>query len=350
MHKQSLILAALLLALQPAAQADPLARPARPTALLSQRLVTAIAAAGPQRLVAVGQRGHIAYSDDGGQGWTQARVPVASDLTALQFVDAKQGYAVGHDGVVLASSDGGASWSLKLDGRQANSLLLKHLQALPASEARERLLAEAQRNAEAGPDKPFLDLFFSSANEGFVVGAYNLILHTADAGKTWTPWFERVDNPRLLNLYAIRPHQGSLYIAGEAGLLLKLDAAQQRFVALDSGYKGSFFGLLDAGEALIAYGMRGHAHATRDAGKSWARLDTPLQASITTAASGRRGAAQELWLADQTGSVALSRDGAQSFRRVALPETLPLAALAATPTRLLLGGARGLRSLPLPKD
>ncbi|MEJ6002969.1 WD40/YVTN/BNR-like repeat-containing protein [Paucibacter soli] len=345
--KHKLILVACLLALQPAAQADPLARPARPTALLSQRLVTAIAAAGPQRLVAVGQRGHIAYSDDGGQAWTQARVPVASDLTALQFVDAKQGWAVGHDGVVLASQDGGASWSLKLDGRQANKLLLEHLQSLPASEARERLLVEAQRNAEAGPDKPFLDLFFSSASEGFVVGAYNLILHTADAGKTWTPWFERTDNPRLLNLYAIRPHGGSLYIAGESGLMLRLDAKAQRFVALDAGYKGSFFGLLDAGEHLIGHGMRGNARASSDGGKSWKPLATGLAASITASVRGKDGA---IWLADQSGAVAVSRDGGASFRRASLPETLPLAALATTPTRLLLGGARGLRSLPLPKD
>lgn len=346
-NMKTLLTPLLALLLCAPVQADPLLRPARASALVDQRLINALGQAGSRRLVAAGQRGHIAYSDDGGQHWTQARVPLASDLTALQFVDAQRGYAVGHDGVVLGSGDGGQSWRKLLDGRQANQRLLEHLRALPASAQREQWLAEAERNVAAGPDKPWLDLFFSSADEGFVVGAYNLIFHTTDGGETWTPWFERLDNPRLLNLYAIRPHGGSLFIAGEAGLLLKLDARAGRFVVLDTGYQGSFFGLVSAGDLLIAHGMRGNARATRDGGKSWQALDTGLAASITAATQGADGA---IWLADQSGAVTVSRDGGASFKRVSLPETLPLAALASTGTQLVLGGARGLRSLPLPRD
>ncbi|MDM4765041.1 YCF48-related protein [Pelomonas sp. SE-A7] len=343
--KQHLLLACCLFALCFASLADPLGRPARESRLLEQRLINGIDHAGLNRLVAAGQRGHIAYSDDQGQHWTQARVPLSSDLTALQFVDAKRGYAVGHDGVVLGSSDGGASWQQLLDGRRANQLLLDHLKKLPAGKEREALLAEAERNLAAGPDKPFLDLFFTSGDEGFVVGAYNLIFQTRDGGKTWTPWFERTDNPRLLNLYAIRAQGGSLFIAGEAGLLMKLDAKSQRFVTLDAGYKGSFFGLLDAGDALLAHGMRGNARLSRDGGKSWTPVTTGLAASITASTRSRDGA---LWLADQGGNLVRSRDGGASFQRVALPEGVPLATLALTADRLVLGGARGLRSVALP--
>ncbi|MCD7083180.1 hypothetical protein LRQ11_32305, partial [Pseudomonas sp. MAFF 311095] len=48
-----------------------------------------------KRLVAVGDRGHILYSDDQGSTWTQAKVPTRQLLTAVFFVDDKQGWAVG---------------------------------------------------------------------------------------------------------------------------------------------------------------------------------------------------------------------------------------------------------------
>ena len=336
------------LAVAGAAQADPLQRPSRMSALATQRQITALASAGSERLVAVGQRGHVLLSDDAGAHWKQAAVPLSSDLTAVQFVTPQQGYAVGHDGVVLASEDGGAHWSKLLDGQALNALVLQQLQAQPASAERERLLTEAQRNVEAGPDKPLLDLFFINAKQGFVVGAYNLILQTRDGGRSWESWFDRSDNAdKLFNLYAIRAHKGGLFIAGEGGVLMKLDPARQRFVRLETGYKGSFFGLLDSGEALIAHGMRGNALISRDGGTSWAAVTTGLQGSITASSRSPDGS---LWLADQLGRVVRSRDGGASWSAVPLTASLPLAALQASPHTLVLAGARGLRSLPLPKE
>ncbi|HEY1092427.1 MAG TPA: YCF48-related protein [Burkholderiaceae bacterium] len=320
------------------ALADPLTQAAQPSALAAQRLINGVAYAGAHRLVAVGQRGHILWSDDAGQHWTQAQVPVSSDLTALQFVDASHGFAVGHDGVVLGSRDGGMSWQLLLDGRRLNALVLEQLQALDAS--RPELLAEARRNVEAGPDKPLLGLWFSNAQEGFVVGAYNLILRTADGGKSWQSWFDRTDNPRLLNLYAIGSQGDTLFIAGESGLLLRLAPQTQRFEALASPYKGSFFGLQSTPAGLLAYGMRGHAFLNPDAGRSWQALNTGLAASITAAALGKDG---QILLIDQGGRIAQSRDGAASFQRLNPQPSTPAAALALVPGGLVVGGPRGLR-------
>jgi hypothetical protein len=105
---------------------------------------------------------------------------------------------------VLGTRDGGHGWTRLLDGRQANKRVLEHMQgraaATDAGDDDRKLLAEAQRNADAGPDKPFLDLCFVNANEGFVVGAYGLILRTADGGKTWEPWFDRATTRPSLNL------------------------------------------------------------------------------------------------------------------------------------------------------
>ena len=64
-----------------------------------------------KRLVAVGDRGHILYSDDQGNTWAQAKVPTRQLLTAVFFVDDQHGWAVGHDAQILASTDGGATWT-----------------------------------------------------------------------------------------------------------------------------------------------------------------------------------------------------------------------------------------------
>ena len=92
---------------QPAFQ-PPLALPAVKSPLAARAPLNAVALAGI-RLVAAGSRGHIVYSDDEGKSWTQADVPVSSDLLALHLPSARQGWAVGHEGVVLHTSDGGAT-------------------------------------------------------------------------------------------------------------------------------------------------------------------------------------------------------------------------------------------------
>jgi len=214
-----------------------------------------------------------------------------------------------------------------------------------ASEQDRKLFDEAKRNADAGPDKPFLDLCFVNANEGFVVGAYGLVMRTTDGGKTWEPWFDRVDNPGLLNLYAIRAVRGAVYIAGEGGLLLKLDAGAHRFTALASPYKGSLFGLAATKAGMLAFGMRGHAFLSTDEGAAWTPVDTRLAASIVGAAVGTNGT---LALVDQGGGIAFSIDGGLSFTRSPMGSQVPLAAVDfASTSSLVLGGPRGLRTIDL---
>ena len=237
---------------------------------------------------AVGQRGHIVHSADGGATWQQATVPVSSDLTAVFFASDRKGWAAGHDGVILATSDGGLTWTLQLDGHRVNDLLLRHLesrlQAQPQTAELKALLGEAQRYKEQGADKPFLDLWFADENNGWAVGAYNLIFRTADGGAHWEPWFDRTENPKLLNLHAVAQAGDGLFVVGEGGMVLRLDAAAQRFVARPTPYKGSFFGVVGSGTTVLAYGLRGNAYASTDGGSNWHKLEVGLPATIVAAA------------------------------------------------------------------
>jgi photosystem II stability/assembly factor-like uncharacterized protein len=92
------------------------------------------------RIVVVGDRGYVLYTDDAGATWNRAKAPPAPLLTAVHFADAKNGWAVGHDAVILATTDGGATWT-------------------------------QQFNA-AAEQRPLLDVLFVDAKSGMAVGAY----------------------------------------------------------------------------------------------------------------------------------------------------------------------------------
>ena len=142
--------------------ADVLDTPALHSELAAQGMITGLTKAG-ERLITVGQRGHILYTDDAGLNWRQAQVPVSSDLVAVHFPSPQQGWAVGHDGVVLHSSDAGETWSRQFDGRQVGPNMLEHYRQLAAAQPENQTLAvlvsEAQRMTEEGADKPFLDVW-----------------------------------------------------------------------------------------------------------------------------------------------------------------------------------------------
>lgn len=321
---------------------DVLDAPARISPLAAKSPLQAVARAG-SRLVAVGQRGHVVVSTDGGATWKQSPVPVSSDLTAVRFADEREGWATGHDGVILHTPDGGDRWEVQLTGRKANELLVaaaeRRVAAEPASDSARAFLAEAQRFREQGADKPFLDVWFADRENGFAVGAYNLVFRTTDGGRTWEPWFDRTDNPKLFNLYAIRPSGGELYVAGEGGLVLKLDRAAQRFRALAVPYNGSFFGIADAGAAVVVFGLRGNAFRSADGGKSWTKAQAGLPASVTASARTAQGV---LLLADAVGRVAASTDAGATFRPVKVDKTVPLMGITELgPGRLAGVGLRG---------
>lgn len=303
----------------------------------------AVAAAG-KRLVAVGERGIVLLSDDGGARWRQAATPVQASLTAVQFVDERQGWAVGHLGVVLHSGDGGETWTKQLDGLQLPALFEQAARADAAAAPAYR--DYVQLLADDGPDKPLLALHFQDARRGIVVGAYNLALGTEDGGATWTPLSARLPNPRSLHLYGVAVSGASIVLAGEQGLLLRSDNGGRDFAVLESPYRGSWFGLLATrGDRLLVYGLRGAAYVSADRGSSWTQASTELPVSISGAAELSDGT---LVLGSSAGDLLVSRDQGRSFQRRDGPPQPPIAGLVPTQDgALALAGLRGPQRVDL---
>jgi len=322
---------------------DVLDTPSVKSALAPHALINGLALAG-ERVVAVGQRGHVLLSDDLGKSWQQAAVPSSSDLVAVAFPSARQGWAVGHDGVVLHSTDAGATWTRVLDGKSAGALMLDYYRKAAAGAADDKravaLVADAERFAAQGNENPFLDVGFEDTKTGYLVGAFGLIFRTTDGGASWQPMLHAADNPKALHLYAVRVVGGEVYISGEQGLLLKLDRAGDRFRALELPYKGTLFGITGNERVVLAYGLRGTVLRSTDAGRSWQPVPTGLQVGLTGSSIDADG---RIVIVSQAGHVLVSHDDGASFQLARIKRPLPAAAvIAAGKDAVLVGGPRGL--------
>lgn len=323
---------------------DPLDTPAMKSALASKNLLNGVAQAG-KRVVAVGKRGHILYSNDLGKTWQQADVPVSSDLTAVYFPSPLKGWAVGHDGVVLKSEDGGSTWVKQLDGREIGKIMTDYYAQRSTephsnAEVQATLREQARRFTEDGADKPFLGVYFENDMVGYVVGAFGMIFRTEDGGKRWTPWFERTENPNYRHFMAIASVGDALYIAGEQGLVLRLDNAAQRFRAVPVDYNGTFFTIAGRNGNVLVSGLHGALFRSENAGASWEKVKTDVTGAITGASSTGDG---RIVLVSQAGDVLLSADDGKTFVMQPGSRGVPASAVTSADLRsLVIVGAHGV--------
>lgn len=319
-----------------------------------------------KRLITVGERGHILYSEDQGRSWQQADVPVRVTLTAVDFSTPSQGWAVGHDGVILATLDGGASWHKQLDGYQANQLIedeLKRLLALSDEQRLEQgieyqtdqlyyLLEDAELFSTEGASRPFLDVQFLDQQTGIAVGAYGMIFRTEDGGENWLPWVANLRNPENFHINTLVQGRNALYMAGEAGSIYRSDDQGLSWISLASPYDGPFFGMTvserqSGQESLVVYGLRGNAYISSDKGTIWSRLKVDSDAAIlgTTKLAGT-----EFALLTSSGELyRYSSSGQLQGRAMTADQAALSTGLAISAEQLLLVGVNGMTQLNLPQ-
>ena len=267
---------------QGAARPELIDAPSR-TLVAAQRATANGVASQGGRTIAVGPRGLILLSEDGGVSWRQVASPVSTDLTTVRFASSGVAWAVGHDAVALRSADGGASWTRVLDGRAVLTLLRDSAKGSEEMEAEIQRTMGQSATADVWP-APLLDIWFAPDGlAGFAVGGFGLILKTSDAGKTWQSWLGNTDNEQRYHLYALAGGEGGVFVAGEQGLVMHLDATAQRFKRVLTPYNGSFFGIAQFGPRLLAYGLRGNAFVSEDAGRAWKKIETGLDANLVSA-------------------------------------------------------------------
>lgn len=266
-------------------------RPATVSAKASRSLLLDASRAG-QRIVAVGDRGHILWSDDEGKTWTQAKVPVSVMLTAVHFPNEREGWAVGHNGVILFSADAGATWQLQRSDKTVES-------------------------DKAGA--PLLGVWFADNQNGYAVGAYGYFLATHDGGVTWLDNSAAINNGDGWHLNAIRglPGTNAVFIVGEHGVLFRSNDKGASWQSLSSPFDGSYFGISPVAENLVlVYGLQGRLFASTDVGNSWQQVPTGVTSGLNAAVKLDDGS---VVVAGNAGVVLSAKDSGLNF----IPETRP---------------------------
>ena len=251
----------------------------RPLAVKSRFL--AITLAG-ERLVAVGERGHVLLSDDQGAQWRQAAaVPTRATLTAVQAVDARALWAVGHGGSILRSTDAAEHWQ------------------------------RVKTDAEVGD--VLLSIRVDADGRGLAVGSFGVALRTRDGGASW-------QRERLVPGEVGERHLNRLFVAGgstwliaaEGGHVMRSDDSGERWQAVKTPYAGSLWsGLALADGALLACGMRGNVVRSSDGGRTWTHHAVAGAGSFTGAAQRADGL---LALVGVDGTLVTSRDGGATLK------------------------------------
>lgn len=270
-------------------------------------------------VIAVGERGTILISIDGAGTWQRATVPTRATLTGVSFAPMppprpmQRGWAVGHDAVILATADAGRTWTKQYQGENLQD--------------------------------SFLDVLALDEQRAIAVGAYGLYFSTADGGRTWTRRKIREEDSHLNRIS--RGPGGTLYLAGEAGTLLRSTDQGESWGAIRAPYEGSFYGILALDRrTLIAHGLRGHIYRSVDDGATWQPITPPQPVLL---AAGLQLRSNHLLLAGQARTLLVSRDYGKTFTAATTPLTTGVAELLELADgRFLALGESGATVLPVP--
>jgi photosystem II stability/assembly factor-like uncharacterized protein len=151
------------------------------------------------------------------QGWVQQNSGIFSDLNAIFFLDANNGFAVGNSGAFLKTTNGGVNWSV----------------------------------STTTPAENLNAVYFFNQNEGVIAGNGGVILRTTDGGSSWNSVTTGVfDN--LLSL----SFSGTNGICGGTSqtILRSTNSGASWIVVQDGFFGGGFWGtfMLNANTGFVA--------------------------------------------------------------------------------------------------
>lgn len=191
------------------------------------------------------RRSYLLKTTDGGRTWSRVEVvgdDVNARLVGLHFADADHGWAFGEMGALYATADGGATWT-----RQRTPT--RHL---------------------------LLDAFFLDSREGWLVGAGATLLHTPDGGATWREGQPSGSSPSRSGPLAVRLNAVAFadarrgWAVGSNGTILATEDGGRTWHAQSSGVESDLYDVqfFDAREGWIVGGDGAVLH-TSDGGATW---------------------------------------------------------------------------------
>lgn len=225
---------------------------------------------------------------------------------------------VGERGHVLLSDDAGESW------RQVVVPTSVTLTAVHFSDPEHGFAvghdAVVLHTADAGetwtrqyadPElrSPLLDVWFADRRHGFAVGAYGLFLETQDAGATWVS--RTITDLDVHHNAIVSTRDGTLVVAGERGSVFRSIDGGETWEPMPLPGPGSLFGALGLPDGgLLVFGLLGHAYRWQQEAARWQEFDNPSEASLM---GGTITPGDVVVLGGLNGVVLLSRDFGKTF-------------------------------------
>ncbi len=171
---------------------------------------------------------------------------------------------------------GDAAWAVGHDG------VILHSADAGRTWARQRVDAWNPQSGDPQSGVPLLDVLFLDARHGFAVGAYSLLLETRDGGATWTarPLLGGAAEPaQSPEEAATDPAEDTAEDAVEAGNESWNFSADELDLDEESDPHLNAIARTGSG-ALIIASERGTAFRSRDQGATWSRLKLPYAGSM----------------------------------------------------------------------
>ncbi len=249
-----------------------------------------------------GQEGLILRTKDGGETWQKQESGITSPVFALAFVDQNHGWAVSEQATYLRTTNGGETWEKGRIEASVEGVAEEETLAMvdPAlydihfldektgwmvgefgkiyhstdsgvswTEQQGSLLGQAGID-DALNFPTWFGVRFANANEGFVVGLEGKIAQTTDGGKSWKFIAEEISAASTDPLYALSLRDGSGWVAGAAGRVLRLQNGEWGLAPLGLPVVPWLRALdfVDENTGWIVGGYGTIIHTT-DGGKTW---------------------------------------------------------------------------------
>ena len=293
--------------------------------------------------VAVGLMAHVAFSADA----TSRAMRDDASLVDVCFIDAQQGWAVGDRGTIWHTSDGGARWQLQESGVECRLTSVQFLDAqhgwvagggsAPFSHVSNGVLLRTRDGGQTWTSIPqqligsVLRLKFVDGPRGWALCTPNGlcgggVLTTDDGGHDWSPSPQQTLSPWSCGDFIDLKRGAVAALGGAAATIQRGEFRPSRY---DGGLRRPAVIQLSAdGHGFLA-GEGGLLLTTRDGGAHW----LPPAGALPAAAAEINFhaialAGDNVWLAGSPGAVVLrSADRGATWHLLPTGTTLPIAAL-----------------------
>ena len=293
---------------------------------------------------AIGTRGTIMKTADGGLTWSSQGAPTEADLFGLATVYRSTAWAVGEGGTILRTGDGGATWQQQASGTTGGLFAVKALSARRAWVTGMQGLVllttdggQSWRRRLTPTHENLFSVAFADALHGWLAGNAGSILRTRDGGRTW----RLQKTPTSTRLHGIDFFDKLRGLAvGRGGLVLRTADGGKTWLKASSGVSSQLSAVrMASAKAAWVTGADGVVLATHDGGRTWLRDSLPITGMAGALDLGSQG---RLWSAGVAGSVCRSIDGGRSWSRLTDGFTGSLRSVTSRGPELWVAGADGL--------